>query len=69
MTLGNFALIGVVIAFALYVLAMVAGMIAVGPAGLIGLAVLAFLGIILAGVVLQRAADPEDAHYSKNVRD
>ena len=69
MSLGNFALIGVLVVGVLYVLAMIVGMIAVGPAGLIGLAVIVFFGIILAGVVLQRAADPEDRHYSKTIKD
>ena len=69
MSLGNFALAGVVVALALYVAALLFGMISAGPIGLVGLGVLLFFAVILWGVLRQRMRDPEDRHYTQNVED
>lgn len=69
MSLGNFALGGVLVVGAFYLAAVLAGMIAAWPWGLVGLVVIAFLGVLLGGVLRQRLRDPEDAYYTRDVRD
>ena len=69
MSLGNFALGGVVLVGTLYLVAILAGMIAAWPWGLVGLIGLGFVGILLGGVLRQRLRDPEDAHYTRHVKD
>lgn len=69
MSLGNFALGGVVIVGVLYLIAVLAGMIAAWPWGLVGLIGIAFVGILLGGVIRQRLNDPDDAHYTRNIKD
>ena len=69
MSLGNLALVGVIIAFAVYLTLMIIGMIAAFPYGIIGLVVLGFIGLLLIGVLMQRAGDKEDRHYVDNVKE
>ncbi|MEM9234443.1 MAG: hypothetical protein AAGA69_09445 [Pseudomonadota bacterium] len=69
MSLGNIALIGVVIAFLAYLALMIFGMIAAFPYGIIGLVVLGFFGLLLIGVLMQRAGNKEDRHYIDNVKE
>ncbi|RFB04618.1 hypothetical protein [Parvularcula marina] len=69
MSLGNLALVGVIIAFAVYLTLMIIGMIAAFPYGIIGLVVLGFMGLLLIGVLMQRAGDKEDRHYVDNVKE
>lgn len=52
----------------LYVVAMIAGMIAAFPFGLIGLVVFLGVGVLLVKVVKERLANREDDYYSKNVK-
>jgi len=69
MDLGNLALAGVIVAAALYIGAMVIGMIALFPYGLIGLVVLGFVGFLFFGVVNDRLNNKEDDYYEKNIKD
>ncbi len=46
---------------------MIAGMIAILPYGLLGLALLAGGGLLFAKVLKERLASSEDDHYSRNV--
>ncbi|MCQ8184398.1 hypothetical protein [Parvularcula maris] len=69
MTLGNIMLGAVVLATVAYAAVLIMGMIALWPFGLIGLGVLLFMGVMLGGVIVQRARDPEDRHYSRNVKE
>lgn len=69
MSLGNIMLAAVVVAAAVYIGVIVTGMIALWPYGVVGLAVLGFLGLILGAVVLQRLGDKEGEHYSRNVKE
>lgn len=69
MSLGNLALVGVIIAFAVYLTLMIIGMITAFPYGIIGLVVLGFMGLLLIGVLMQRAGDKEDRHYVDNVKE
>ena len=69
MSLGNLALGGVLVLGTLYLLAILAGLLAAWPWGLIGLVVLGFAGLLLGGVLRQRMRDAEDAHYTRNVKD
>lgn len=69
MSLGNLALVGVIIAFAVYLTLMIIGMIAAFPYGIIGLVVLGFMGLLLIGVLMQRAGNKEDRHYVDNVKE
>ena len=50
-----------------WLVAMVAGMIAAFPFGLIGLLALLGIGLLFAKVVKDRLANKEDDYYSKNV--
>jgi len=53
--------------------AVLAGVAIAGPFSLLALGVLGLLaigvGILLVKVILDRARDPEDRHYSKNIYD
>ncbi len=52
---------------AVWLVAMVAGMIAAFPYGLLGLLALLAVGLLLIKVLRERAANTEDDYYSKNV--
>lgn len=52
---------------AVWLYAMIRGMVATLPYGLIGLAAVAGIGLLFAKVVKDRVANTEDDHYSKNV--
>ena len=52
---------------ALYTIAMVVGMIAIFPFGLIGLAAIAGVGLLLIKVIKERLNNKEDDYYSKKV--
>lgn len=69
MTLPKIALIGAVLAGAIYVIAALVGLIAIGPAGIIGLVVLAFTGFLFLGVLQSRLSNKEDDYYEKNIKD
>ncbi|NHK26772.1 hypothetical protein FF098_002470 [Parvularcula flava] len=69
MSLGNMALVGVCIAAGVYVLALLVGMIAVFPFGLLGLVVLGFVGFLLFSVLRQKLDDKENRHYEDNVNE
>ena len=51
----------------LWLAAMVAGMVAAFPVGLIGLAVLLAVGLLFIKVLRERLTSSEDDHYAKNV--
>ncbi|MDH5434663.1 MAG: hypothetical protein OEY19_12035 [Gammaproteobacteria bacterium] len=51
----------------LYLLAMIFGMIAAFPFGLIGLFVLAGVGILFVKVLKERLENKEDDYYSKEI--
>ncbi len=51
----------------LWLVGMIAGLIAIMPFGLAGLVALAGGGLLLAKVVRERLANREDEHYDKNV--
>ena len=51
----------------LYIVVMVAGLIAAWPWGIIGLVVVAGVGLLLIKVILERVRNTEDTYYSKNV--
>ncbi len=53
---------------ACWLVAMIAGMIAAFPVGIIGLLGLAGIGLLFAKVVKERLANKEDDHYSKTVQ-
>lgn len=57
-------LLGVAI---LWVLAMIVGMVAAFPFGLIGLIVFVALGLLLIKVIRERLASKEDDYYTNNV--
>lgn len=69
MNLPKLALIGVVIAGALYVLLALIGIAIAGPAGIFGLIVLAFVATLFFGVLSQRLKNEEDDYYEKNIHD
>lgn len=52
---------------ALYVIAMIAGMMAAFPLGLIGLAAMIAVGLLFIKVLSERINNKEDDHYDKNV--
>lgn len=52
---------------ALYVIAMVVGMMAVFPLGLLGLAALVAFGVLFTKVLSERMNSKEDDHYDKHV--
>lgn len=51
----------------IYLMAMIAGMIAVFPFGLLGLMLLAGLGILMVKVIKERLQNKEDDYYSKEI--
>ena len=51
----------------IYLLAMLVGMIAAFPFGLIGLVLIAAIGILLVKVLKERLQNKEDDYYSKKV--
>ena len=51
----------------LYIAAMVFGMIAAFPLGLLGLVVLLGIGALMMKVLKERVGNKEDDYYSKNV--
>jgi len=53
---------------ACWLIAMLVGMVAAFPFGLIGLAALAGVGFLFAKVVRDRLANKEDDYYSKNIK-
>lgn len=61
----GYILLAIVAAF--WFIAMVAGMIATFPVGVIGLAAIIGIGFLFAKVVKERLANKEDDHYSKTV--
>ena len=61
----GYILIGSV--FILWILGMIAGMIAIYPFGLVGLVVLTGFGLLFTKVARERMANKEDDHYSENV--
>lgn len=69
MDLGNLALAGVVTVALLYITAMIVGMIAVWPYGLLGLIVMGFIGVLFFGVLRDRMNSEEDDYYEKNIKD
>lgn len=69
MSLGNLILALICGATALYVLVLIAGMIALFPFGLIGLAVLAVMGFGLWRVVNQKLSDKENRYYEDNIEE
>lgn len=69
MNLPKLALIGVIIAGALYVLLALIGIAIAGPAGIFGLIVLAFVATLFFGVLSQRLKNEEDDYYEKNIHD
>lgn len=52
----------------LYALAMVVGLIAAFPFGLIGFIVILGVGALLVKVLKERLASKEDDYYSKNIK-
>ena len=52
---------------AAYLLAMIVGMIAIWPWGLVGLAVVAAVGALFIKALRDRLTNPEDDHYTRNV--
>ena len=52
---------------AVWLYAMIRGMIALLPYGVVGLVALAGVGLLLAKVVKDRVTSTEDDYYSKNV--
>ncbi len=52
----------------LWIIGMIAGMIAIFPWGVVGLAVLAGFGLLFAKVLKERLASREDDYYSENVQ-
>ncbi|MEE4210539.1 MAG: hypothetical protein V2I43_14900 [Parvularcula sp.] len=69
MCLGNVMLGAVILATLVYAGVLIAGMIALWPYGAVGLGMLLFMGAMLAIVAWQRARDPEDRHYARNVKE
>ena len=52
---------------AVWLYAMIRGMVAILPYGIVGLAALAGIGLLFAKVVKDRVGSTEDDYYSKNV--
>jgi hypothetical protein len=61
----GYILIGSV--FILWILGMIAGMVAIYPFGLIGLIVLTGFGLLFSKVAKERMANKEDDYYNDNV--
>ena len=51
----------------LWIVGMVAGMIAIYPFGLVGLVAFAGIGLLFTKVVKERLENKEDDHYNQNV--
>ena len=60
-----YALLGLVCL--VYVIVMVAGLIAAFPWGIIGFVALAGIGLLLIKVIRERIGNTEDTYYSKNI--
>lgn len=69
MDLSKLALVGVIIAGALYAAAILFGLLAAWPFGLIGLVVFGFVAVLFFGVLRDRLNNEEDDYYEKNVKD
>lgn len=69
MNLPRLALIGVAIVAIIYAAVAVAGLIIVGPAGIIGAIGLAFVALLFFGVLQSRLNNKEDDYYEKNIKD
>lgn len=52
---------------ALYIIAMIVGMIAVGPIGILGFVALIGIGALVLKVLRERLNSPEDDYYSDNI--
>ena len=63
----NIGYILLLIVVVCWLIAMLWGLIAAFPAGLIGLVAIAGIGFLFAKVIKDRLASKEDDHYSKNV--
>ncbi|MEW6182158.1 MAG: hypothetical protein AB1500_03140 [Bacillota bacterium] len=63
---GGYVLLGIVALC--WLAAMVAGMIAAFPAGIIGLIAITGFGLLLAKAVKDRLANKEDDYYAKKVK-
>lgn len=61
----GYTLLGIVAA--LYILAMIVGMVAVFPYGLVGLIVITAIGVLFIKVLKERLQNKEDDYYSKKV--
>ena len=61
----GYVLLGIV--FGVYAVAVVVGMVAVFPWGILGLLAIAGIGVLLIKVVGERLRNTEDNYYSKNV--
>lgn len=61
----GYILLGIVVAC--WLIAMLVGMIAAFPVGIIGLLAIGGIGFLLAKVVKDRLANKEDDYYSKHV--
>ena len=66
-TRQNIGYILLLIVVVCWLIAMLAGMIAAFPFGIIGLLAIAGVGFLFAKVVKDRLANKEDDHYSKNI--
>ncbi len=65
--MGKLAYAILLLLAAAWIVAMVVGSIAAFPAGLIGLAALAAIGLLFVKVVRERIANREDDYYAKKV--
>ena len=61
----GYTLLGIVAA--LYILAMIVGMVAVFPYGLVGLIAITAIGVLFLKVLKERLQNKEDDYYSKKV--
>jgi F0F1-type ATP synthase assembly protein I len=62
----GYILLGIVVVC--WLVAMLAGMIATFPVGIIGLLAIAGIGFLFAKVVKDRLASKEDDYYAKNIK-
>ena len=69
MNLPRLALIGVAIFAIIYAAIAISGLIIVGPAGIFGAIVLAFIALLFFGVLQSRLNNKEDDYYEKNIKD
>jgi membrane protein implicated in regulation of membrane protease activity len=65
MEIIGYTLLGIV--FVIYALAIVIGLVAAFPWGIIGLLAIAGIGLLLIKVVRERIRNSEDTYYEKNV--